>query len=195
MNAERHAGRRPVYVVLALIAALALVFAGLSGPPAGASGGNTASAAKKKCKKGFKLVHKHGKKKCKKKKPTTTTTAPPQVVRATLTWSAGGSSDVDLDLFAFDASGNRAGNGSDAIPNSTLSPDVTGPDGTETFKAPAGTVLSFGVCYKVGGSVHTPFTINYVTADSVPHTDSQNPGSTFHYEYPGGAPIPASYCP
>jgi hypothetical protein len=194
LNAERHAGRRPVYVVLAVIAAVALVFAGLSGPTAGASGGNTASAAKKKCKKGFKLVHKHGKKKCK-KKHSTTTPPPAQVVRATLTWAAGGSSDVDLDLFAFDASGNRAGNGSDAIPNSTLSPDATGPDGIETFKAPAGTVLSFGVCYKVGGSVHTPFTINYVTADSVPHTDSQNPGSTFHYEYPGGAPIPASYCP
>jgi hypothetical protein len=119
-----------------------------------------------------------------------------------LNWSNGGSDDVDMDLFVFDASGQQAGNGSDTIPSSTLSPDLTGPAGSETFtdlafnqKRP----LSFGVCYTVGGSVHTDYTITYVTADGVSHTDTRagdnSLGSSDHVDYPGGAPIPTGYCP
>ena len=105
-----------------------------------------------------------------------------------------------MDLFVFDADGNRAGNGSNTIPLSSITPDFSGPAGSETFTdslftPQAARDLSFGVCYTVGGSVHTPFTITYVTADGVVHGDSQNPGSSFHYDYPGGAPIPSGYCP
>jgi hypothetical protein len=192
-------GRR-MSVLLVLIAALALVFTGLSGPSAGASGGDTASAAKKKCKKKKKKHGKGKKRKCVKK------ANPSQIVRATLTWSNGGASDVDMDLFAFDANGKPASNGQTTIPDSAMSPDVTGPAGSETFTAHPGTVLSFGVCYQVSGSVHTDYTITYVTADGVTHTEiragdgsdpshPQSLGSAAHVNYPGGAPIPDNYCP
>jgi uncharacterized protein YfaP (DUF2135 family) len=121
------------------------------------------------------------------------------LVRATVTWGqADNPNNTDVDLFAFDASGARAGNGSNAIPSSILSPDVTGGTGTESFTDLAPNPLrpfSYGVCYKTGGSAHVRFTITYVTSDGVTHTDSQFPGSTFHYEYPGGPTIPANYCP
>jgi hypothetical protein len=180
---------------LALLAILALIVSVSVGATASASGG-TAVAAKKKCKK--KKAHSAKKKKCKKKGNTT-------LVRATLTWSNGGSSDVDMDLFAFDAGGQQAGNGSDTIPLSTLSSDVTGPQGTETFTDRAFNqkrALSFGVCYTVSGSVHTDYTISYVTADGVTHTETRaddgtppSLGSSAHVNYPGGAPIPDNYCP
>ena len=182
-------------LTMAIVAALAMALTTV-GSTAGASDGN-AVAAKKKCKK-KKASSAKKKKKCKKKKTTPPGTTNTPLVRATLTWHDGGSSDVHMFLFVFDASGNRAGNGADTIPDSTLSPNVAGPAGTQTFTDQAFNLkrpLSFGVCYDVGGSVHTPFTITYVTADGVTHTDSQDPGSTFHYEYPGGAPIPTNYCP
>jgi hypothetical protein len=92
---------------------------------------------------------------------------------------------------------------------SAISPDVTGPSGQETFTDQAFNLkrpLSFGVCYMVGGSVHTDFTITYVTADGATHTETRaddnsltggfdSPGSAAHYNYPGGAPIPSDYCP
>ena len=182
---------------LVLLLAIALVASVPAGSAAGTSG-DTALAAKKKCKK--KKPQAAKKKKCKKKKKKKENVAP--VVRATLNWSNGGSDDVDMDLFVFAAGGQQAGNGSDAIPSSTLSPDLTGPAGSETFtdlafnqKRP----LSFGVCYQVGGSVHTDYTITFVTADGVSHTDTRagdnSLGSSDHVDYPGGAPIPSGYCP
>ncbi len=183
----------------ALLAAIARAVVCVAvGPAAGASGG-LAVAAKKKCKKKKpQSSAESAKKKCKKKKKK----AVAPVVRATLNWSNGGSDDVDMDLFVFDANGNRAGNGSDAIPSSTLSPDLTGPAGSETFTDLAFNQrrpLSFGVCYQVGGSVHTDYTITYVTADGVSHTDTRagdnSLGSSDHVDYPGGAPIPNGYCP
>jgi hypothetical protein len=183
--------------VLALVAAMSLL-AGLAAVSAQAGGSSsTASAAKKKCKKAKKSSASAAKKKrCKKKKvtPTPPTVPAVPVLRATLTWTGAGSDDADLDLFAFNAAGQTAGNGSDTIPGSILSPDLMGPAGTETFTAPAGVAYSFAVCYTVGGSVHAPFTITYVTADGVSHTDSENPGSSFHYDYPAGVTIPAGYC-
>src|SRR3954468_21430344 len=180
---------------LALLAIAALAITATVGATASASGG-TAVTAKKKCKKHKKQADSAKKKKCKKKSGAT-----PPVVRATLTWGPTAddpsADDADLDLYAFDASGNRAGNGSDAIPQSTLSPAITGRSGTETFTDLAPDqhrALSFGVCYFVGGSVHTQFTITYVTADGVTHTDTQRPGSSCHYEYPGGVAIPDNYC-
>ena len=154
----------------------------------------SAVAAKKKCKK----AHSH-KRKCRKKRHRRMDAPNLPVIRATLTWSNGGADEVDLDLFAFDANGNVAGSGSNTIPMTTLSPDVSGPAGSESFTdslftPQAARDLSFGVCYQVGGSVHTQFTLTYVTADGVVHGDSQNPGSAFHFDYPGGAPIPSNYC-
>jgi hypothetical protein len=191
--------RRRGLLIPALIAIAALSIAVTVGSAAGASGGHAVAAKKKKCKKKSKSSAESAKKKkCKKKKKT----AP--VVRATLTWSNGGSNDVDMDLFVFGASGH-AGNGSDTISSSTLSPDVTGPAGSETFTDLAFNQkrsLSFGVCYMVGGSVHTDYTITYVTADGVTHTETRaddgtppSLGSSAHVNYPGGISIPSDYCP
>jgi hypothetical protein len=189
-------------VLLALVALAAFTITATIGS-ASASSGN-AVAAKKKCKKKNHAASAK-RKRCKPRKNV------PQksVVRATLTWSNGGASDVDMDLFVFDTNGRQAGNGTDAIPASVLSPDVTGPSGTETFTELNGNqpqTLSFGVCYLVGGSVHTDYTITYVTADGVTHSETragdgsdpshpQSLGSSAHVNYPGGAPIPANYCP
>jgi hypothetical protein len=191
-------GRNKGLIGLALVAALALVLS-VAVPVGGASGGAGAEIAKKKkCKKGKKKANSAKKKKCKKKKKKGQDKPPAPVVRATITWTEAGSDDADLDLFVFDANGATAAKGASAIPNSTMSADLQGPAGSETFTdlAPKPLrTLSFAVCYQVGGSVHAPFTITYITADGQSHTDSQDPGSSFHYDYPGGAPIPAGYCP
>jgi hypothetical protein len=184
---------------LALLAVAALAITGIAGASASASGG-TAVAAKKKCK-----AKKHAvsakKKRCKKRKHV----PPVSVVRATLTWSNGGAPDVDMDLFAFDTSGRQAGNGTDAIPASDLSPDLTGPAGTETFtdlNAKQNRPFSFGVCYTNSESTHTDYTITYVTSDGVTHTETRaddgippSLGGPAHVNYAGGAPIPVDYCP
>ena len=163
---------------LAVVAALALAITTAAATAGAASGG---AVVAKKCKK----------KKCKKKKKKT--------VRATLSWTGAGSDDADLDLFVFDSSGRRAGNGSDAIPASKLSPDLQGPSGQETFtdlNAKRHRPFSFGVCYQVGGSVHAPFTITFVTSNGQHHTESRDPGSSFHYDFPAdGVPIGSGYCP
>ena len=164
------------------------------------------SAGLKKCLKKAKAIEdpvkrKKAKRRCRKKfaiAPAPGSIPSTPLVRATVTWSnADNPGNTDVDLFAFDASGNRAGNGSDAIPSTTISADVTGGSGTETFTDLAKPLrsFSFGVCYQTGGSAHVNFTITYVTADGVTHTDSQFPGSSTHFDYPGGAPIPAGYCP
>jgi hypothetical protein len=176
-------------LAIAIVAALAVAIT-TAGATAGAS--NSAVAAKKKCKK-KKHATSAKKKRCKPRKNV----PPVSVVRAKIEWTGAGSNDADLDLFVFDAEGRKAGNGTDAIPASDLSPDVQGPSGTETFtdlNANQHRPFSFAVCYTVGGSVHAPFTITYVTSDGVTHTDSKDPGSSFHYDFPAdGVPIP-SYC-
>jgi hypothetical protein len=197
LNADRHGGSRPVYVVLALIAVLALVFAGISGPPAGASGGNTASAAKKKCKKGFKLVKKHGKKKCK-KKPVV---AAVPLVRATLKWDTSPpGAGANLDLFVFDSTGNSGNPASNSIPQSVFSANALSAPGTETFTdlapQPART-FTFGVCYGPPdiGSTHAIGTIDYVTADGVHHIGDFDLGSKGgHAEFPVNGVPTTNYC-
>lgn len=175
--------------LLALVAVLALAIT-VTAAPVGASGDSGAVAAKKKkCGKGKKSAASSKKKKCKK---------PKQMVRATITWQNADADDADLDLFAFDANGNVAGKGTTAIPKSRISADIVGKNGSETFTDLAPKPLrnfSFGVCYQVGGSAHAPFTITYVTADGQKHTETRDPGSSFHYDFPGGAPIPSGYCP
>ena len=73
----------------------------------------TASAAPGSAKAGKRCKKRHSaRKKCKK----TRADAPRSpLIRATVTWGNGGADDVDMDLFVFDANGNRAGNGSDMI--------------------------------------------------------------------------------
>ncbi len=182
------------FLAAAVVGVLALAV-GTAGSATASPGATASAKTKKKCKK-----RQHSKKRrCAKEKRRVDEPRVP-VVRATLTWSNGGADDVDMDLFVFDSNGNLAGNGSDMIPLSTLSGDVTGRAGTETFTdglftPQAARDLSFGVCYRVGGSVHTNFTLTYVTADGVLHGDTRNPGSSFHFDYPGGAPIPSGYCP
>lgn len=104
-----------------MVAALALAIA-IAGTATAAPG---ASKAAKKCKK-----RRSTKKKCKKRKADARRSP---VIRATLAWSDGGADDVDMDLFVFDADGNRAGNGSNTIPLSSITPDFSGPAGSETF--------------------------------------------------------------
>jgi hypothetical protein len=191
---------------LALVATLALTITATLGAAGSSADPVAQTAGLKKCLKKAKKIQdpvkrKKAKKKCRKKFGTTT--APVSVVRATLDWFNGGSNDVDMDLFVFDSSGNRAGNGADAIPQSSLSQDVQGPSGKETFtdaNANLHRPLSFGVCYTVGGSVHTDYTITYITSDGASHTDTRagdnSLGSSFHVDYPAdGVAIPSGYCP
>ena len=180
-------GRNKGILAACAVAALALAVT-IAGT---ATAAPAASKAAKKCK-----GH-SSKKRCKKRKADAPRSP---VIRATLTWWNGGADDVDMDLFAFDANGDRAGNGPNTIPLTSITPDFSGPAGTETFTdslftPQAARDLSFGVCYTVGGSVHTQFTITYVTADGVVHGDTRDPGSSSHYDYPAGAPIPSGYCP
>jgi hypothetical protein len=95
----RYWGRIGLVAVLGLVLALATVSAG----QATSRGAGHAVAAKKKCKK----KHKHSassakKKKCKK---VHRLPLPAPFVRATLAWTA----QNEVDLHAFDASGNHAG--------------------------------------------------------------------------------------
>jgi hypothetical protein len=126
--------------VLALVAVLGLAVTLVVTSASSASSGQ-AVAAKKKCKKGKKSAEAAKKHKCRKKKarpPQTQTqpavpAAPGPLVRATLTWTA---SD-DVDLHAFDSSGNQAGYGEsneveNTIPSSTFSGDVQ-TAGSESF--------------------------------------------------------------
>jgi hypothetical protein len=187
------AGQKTI-VGLVLLALMALLVAAFwSATPK--SQGQTAVAAKKKCKKGKKgKASSAKKKKCKKKKPA----KPAPLVRATLTWAGGGDS-TDFDLWVFDTSGSKGRAAANPIPNTSFTPNATGSNGTEAFTdliyLKPGRSFSYGVCYQDGGSLHITYKIDFVTADGVHHSDSQELQSDgAHREYDGGAPIPATYC-
>jgi hypothetical protein len=122
------------WVLVALIALLGLAVVAVGSSPA-ASGSGRAVTAKKKCKKHKRSAGVAKKKKCKKVRHVV---LPAPLVRATLSWSAGS----EVDLHAYDASGNHAGfvatgpttgNIVQGIPNAHHSGDV-GPGGPqETF--------------------------------------------------------------
>jgi hypothetical protein len=170
---------------LALVAVLALMVATV-GSSASASGGH-AVAAKKKCKK-KKQADSAKKKKCKKKKPTP---APISMVRATLTWSGGGDS-TDYDLYAFDPSGSTGRAGSDPIASTSFSSNAVGASATETFTDldfGQHRAFAFGVCKQAGSNDGSSYTIDYVTADGVHHTDTQSGhGDGYAAKYNGPPP-------
>ncbi len=175
--------------VACIVAALAFAIT-IAGTATAAPG---ASKAAKRCKK------KHSTKKRKKCRKRRADAMRSPVIRATLTWSNGGADDVDMDLFVFDGNGGMAGDGSNTIPLSSITPDFAGPSGSETFTdslftPQAARDLSFGVCYSAGAPVHTDFTLTYVTADGAIHGDSQSPGKTARFDYPGGVAIPSGFC-
>jgi hypothetical protein len=178
-------------LVLALSAAVVVATTG---------GVAAAKKKKKKCPAGTHKVVKKNKKTGKKKikcVPNTTTggggaTGSP-LVRATLTWSGGGSS-TDYDLYAF--LGSLTGNtrsAPGAIPQTAFSPNVTGSSGTETFTdltfAVPGRNFDFGVCKQGGGNDGSSYTITYITADGVSHTDTQaGHGDNYAAKYSGPPP-------
>jgi hypothetical protein len=140
----RRWGRIGLVALLGLTLALVTVSAGH------AKAGH-AVAAKKKCKKKHRSASSAKKKKCKKKVHRVVLPAPGPVVRASLTWSA---SD-EVDLHAFDPSGNHAGwdfgvNGVvNNIPSAHHNGDIGPAGGTESFTDDI---------YVVGGPSNREFT-------------------------------------
>jgi hypothetical protein len=180
--------RKKGLVLLALLALAAFTITATVGGSASASSGN-AVAAKKKCKKKKKqAASAKKKKKCKKKKPTP---APISMVRATLTWSGGGDS-TDYDLYAFDPSGSTGRAGSDPIASTSFSSNAVGASGTETFTDldfGQHRAFAFGVCKQAGSNDGSSYTIDYVTADAVHHTDTQSGhGDGYAAKYNGPPP-------
>ena len=191
---------------LALLATLALATGVVAGSAASASGDPVArTAGLKKCLKKAKRIsdpvkRKKAKKKCRKKFAVI---SPIALVRATLTWDAtnpGGGGSIDLDLWVFDTNGNKARAAADTIPNTSFTPNITSNPGTETFtdlsfKSGSARSFSYGVCYQDGVSQHTIYHLDYVTADGVHHSASEEYGSDGAFStFNGGAPIPSSVC-
>jgi hypothetical protein len=184
-----------------LALALALALTGASIVPAAGSGGGAVAAKKKKKKKCppgthkvVKIKKKDGKKKkkvkCVPNSPGAGTGSP--LVRATVTWSGGGM-NTDYNLYAFlGATSARAA--SNPIPNTSFSGGAPGTSGTETFTDlifvnPGARNFDFGVCKQDGGTDGSSYTIDYVTADGVHHTDTQsNHDDGYAAKYSGNPP-------
>lgn len=124
---------------IGLVALLGLTLALVTVTTGHASAGH-AVTAKKKCKKKHRSASSAKKKKCKKKLHQVVLPAPAPLVRGTLSWSPASS---EIDLHAFDASGNHAGwdfnvnppNGSlvNNIPNARHNGDVGALGPSESF--------------------------------------------------------------
>jgi hypothetical protein len=192
---------------LALLATLALAIGVVAGPAASASGGGVATTSGlKKCLKKAKKIENKAKRKKRKKRCRKKFAPPPAgsktLVRATLTWDSeppGGGGNIDLDLWVFDSNGNKARAAGNTVPNSSFSPNDIDAPGSETFTDlaynPGTRNFSFGVCYQDGGSQHTIYKLDYVTADGVHHNASEEYGSDgASSSFNGGAPIPANFC-
>jgi hypothetical protein len=186
---------------LVLLAILALTIS-MVGPTASADP-LAGTAGLKKCLKKAKKIQdpvkrKKAKKKCRKKFPIST---PAPLVRATLIWTGGGGS-TDYDLYVFDGN-TQARAGSNPIPNTSFTAAGPGSSGTESFTDliytnPGARSFQFGVCHQDGGSDGTSYSIEYVTADGVKHTDARSGGSDgFNARYSdGGAPLLNTFtCP
>jgi hypothetical protein len=160
--------------LLALTAGATAATAGTEGP--------TATAAKKKCKKGKESAT-AAKKKCKSKKKFGGTTTGPVVTLpgpttdttptspATLTWS---NPDIDLDLYVWE-NGSFGGRFGAGIPSSTpaVDDDSLGP---ETFTASPNTRrFTYGICaFDVPASEDTDFTLTVQDQTGATHVFNQN---------------------
>jgi hypothetical protein len=187
--------------LFALVALLGLSIAA-GGTSAVASGpGHAIPAKKKKCKKAKKGAVSAKKKKCKRKPVPVVLPAPAPLVRATLSWPSG-----DVDMHAFDASGNQSGfvSGPDTIvqgiPDSVHSPDAQN-GGSETFTdnifvvgGPANREFSYAFCFF--DSANATFTA--VARDGTTLSQPVN-GQALHgyaFTVTGGPPVPSSFsCP
>ena len=171
-------------------------------------GDEQAVAAKKKCKKGKKSAVTAKKKKCKRAQQVVLP-APAPLVRATLSWSAFN----EVDLHAYDASGNHAGwsqpNSSGTlvqnIPNAHHSGDSGGPGGgTESFTddiyvlgGPSNREFSYIAClYEFSSGANYTATFTGVskggTATTVQLQGTPGDGrDAYVITTPGGPPVPS----
>jgi hypothetical protein len=192
------------WALFGLVALLGLTIAA-GGGSAVASGPGHAVAAKK-CKKHKRSAGVSKKKKCKKKKKTTPTPvqlpAPGPLVRATLSWSA----NDEVDLHAFDSSGNHAGWVEPGVVNNIPNAHHNGD------KGPFGPSESFtDDIFVSGGSTNRefsyvaclydfPLTSSYsatftgVTADGHSSTVSLDGPGIYSLTITGGPPVPSNPC-
>jgi hypothetical protein len=191
---------------LALVALLGLVVA-LATVSAGHASAGHAVAAKKKCKKKHKSAAGVAKKKKCKHHPQVqqvTLPAPAPIVRATLAWTA----NDEVDLHAFDASGNHAGwvntGVVNNIPNAHHNGDI-GPGGpSESFTddifvigGPSNREFSYIACLYDNPDTN-PYTATFVgvTKSGTSTTLPLDGPAYYSITAPGGPPLPspASVC-
>lgn len=196
-----NSARRLLSIGVALVAVVALTVS-LGAGAASAHPGH-AVTAKKRCKKAKKGAVSAKKKKCKRKLTPVPVPTPAPLVRGTLSWSP---APAEIDLHAFDASGNHTGwdfvaNGVvQGIPNATHSGDVGKAGPSESFTDNIFVVggstnreFSYVACI-YGNSPTTTATFTGVAANgqssSVPLTGSGDYSLTI----PGGPPVPNDPC-
>src|SRR4029077_9713503 len=200
MTSGRSAGGR--WLAIGLVAALGLTLS-LSVGGAGAAGPGHAVAAKK-CKKHKRSAAAAKKKKCKKVKHVVLP-APGPLVRATLAWSA----NDEVDLHAFDASGNHAGwnqalnSGSggveNLIPSAHHNGDI-GPGGPsesfvdDIFQAggPSNREFSYVACLYATNPGDYTATFTGVTKTGVSSTLTLDGPAFYTLTTPGGPPVPST---
>ncbi|SRR6266487_2020081 len=189
------------WLLVGLIAVLGSSVAVTTGAALASGPGHAVAAKKKKCKKHKRSAASAKKKKCKHKLIPVQLPAPAPLVRATLSWPSG-----DVDLHAFDASGNQSGFASgpsaivQGIPDSTHSPDAQN-GGSETFTdnifvvgGPANREFAYAACFFDAANATFTGVARDGTSSTVPLD-----GQAFHgysITIPGGPPVPSSFsCP
>jgi hypothetical protein len=192
----RRFGRITLVALLGLTLALVTVSAGHANASVWHKAGAT-TAKKKKCKKKHRSAASAKKKKCKKKHaapPVTPVVLPAPLVRATLSWTA----DDEVDLHAFDASGNHAGwvnptGVVNNIPNARHNGDA-GPGGpSETFTDDIFVVggtsnreFAYVACLYDDGDVPYDATFQGVTRDGGTTTLPLDGPNIYRITAPGG---------
>jgi hypothetical protein len=198
--------RRPsarAWILVALVALLGMTVAAGAGSAAASGPGHAVEA--KKCKKHKRSATSAKKKKCKKKKKAplpvqpVVLPAPGPLVRATLSWSA----NDEVDLHAYDASGNHAGwdNGLghivNNIPNAHHNGDV-GPFGpSESFiddifvaGGPSNREFSYIACLYDNNPPDYTASFTGVTASGQSSTVSLDGPAIYTLTIPGGPSLP-----
>jgi hypothetical protein len=194
----RRFGRIGLVALLGLTLALVTVSAGHANGSVGHKA--LATTAKKKCKKKkHRSASSAKKKKCKKQVHRVVLPPPGPVVRATLTWSA----PDEVDLHAFDTSGNHAGwdfgvNGVvNNIPNARHNGDIGPSGGTESFTddiyvvgGPSNREFTYVACLTNFPS-EDPYTATFTAVSSNGSSDSRvlNGPAIWTVGFPGGPVI------